>query len=109
MPSPALYYQKPPFVVHRVVFLFIPTSNSTVQSHNRSNSTVDSFGAFLFVGLYVTSRVGFDVDIVHHPAQDRVPAVCYFLLHRLNLTFFARDPTPVSGVKSGRDLDPPTL
>jgi len=27
----------------------------------------------------------------------------------LKLRFFARVPPPVSGVKSGRDLDPPTL
>ena len=31
------------------------------------------------------------------------------LKHCLKLRFFARDPTPVSGAKSGRDLDPPTL
>ena len=31
-----------------------------------------------------------------------------YFMTRLKLRFFARDPTPVSGAKSGRDLDPPT-
>ncbi len=39
------------------------------------------------------------------PAKLKVVQI---VQQRLNLNFFARDPTPVSRAKSGRDLDPPT-
>ena len=50
---------------------------------------------------------GFNVFAVCQYRAYQLDAI--FPATRLKLRFFARDPPPVSGMKSGRDLDPPTL
>ncbi len=55
--------------------LSVTVPQRPVQCHDRCNSTVDFFGAFFFVRLDVTGRVSTDLDVIHHPAQNRLTAV----------------------------------
>ena len=60
----------------------VATADCTVECHNGSNGTVNLFCGFCFVCLDVSRRVRFDVDVIHHPTQHRMPAVSQFFLHR---------------------------
>ena len=50
-------------------------SDRPVERHNRGDRSVNSLGALFLVGLDVPSRIGADVNVVHHPAQRGVSAM----------------------------------
>ena len=60
----------------------ISTADSTVKSHNSSDSSVDFLCGFFFVGFHIASRVGTDIDIIHHPAEYRMPTMSQLLFQR---------------------------
>ena len=60
----------------------ISTADSTVKSHDSSDSTVDFLCGFFFVSFYIACRVGTDIDVIHHPAEYRMPTVDQLLLQR---------------------------
>ena len=63
----------------------VTAADGSIQCHDRCHGTVDFLCGFLLVRLDVPSRVGADEDVVHHPAEDGMPAVGDFLLqHQLH-------------------------
>lgn len=58
----------------------ISTANGMVESHDSSDSTVDFLCGLFFACFYVASRVGTDINVVHHPSEYRMAAVGQFLL-----------------------------
>ena len=64
--------------------------DSTVESHNSSDSTAYFLCGFFFVCFHVASRVGTDIDVIHHPAKYRMPTVGQLLLQRQFHEFLGR-------------------
>ena len=71
--------QQAPCVVY-ALYILIAAANSTVKGHDRCHGAVDFLCGFFFVRLDVSGRVGADENIVHHPVEDRMPAVGNALL-----------------------------
>ena len=76
--------QQPPRVVDRFG-RHIAAADGAVKRHDSGDGSVDLLGGFFLVGFDVARRVGADVDVVHHPAENRMPAVGDLLLqHQLH-------------------------
>jgi len=64
-------------IIH-VFARIITASYRPVERHNGGDRSVDFLGGFLFVCFDVARRIGADIYVVHHPAQNRVTAVGEF-------------------------------
>ena len=62
----------------------------TVKPHDCGNSPIYLFCGFFLICFDVACRVGSDEDIVHHPSQDRVAAVCDLLFKHKFHQFLCR-------------------
>src|SRR5699024_2591888 len=61
--------QQPSAVIDRLAGV-VATSDGPIKGHNGGNGAIDFFCGFFLVWLDVSRRVGANVDVVHHPAED---------------------------------------
>ena len=66
--------QDAPAVVDRSAVV-VSAADRPVERHDGRDGSVDLLGGLLLVRLDVPGGVGADEDVVHVPAQHRVPAV----------------------------------
>ena len=74
-----LYQQNSTPIIYAFPIL-ISTANCPVECHYRGYDTVNLLCGFFFVRLDVPRRVGLDEDVVHHPAQNGLPAMSWSFL-----------------------------
>nr|DAV87625.1 MAG TPA: hypothetical protein [Caudoviricetes sp.] len=87
--TPPSYKQNAPVIVDRSTII-IATADRTVERHYGGDSAVNFLCGFFFVRLDVSGGVGADEDVVHHPAENRMSAVCEFLFQGQLHQFFGR-------------------
>ena len=81
--DPYSYKQNAPVIIDGSSHV-IPTTDSSIQRHDRGHGTVDFLCGFFLVRLDVPGRAGAAENVVHHPTKDRMPAVGDALLqHQL--------------------------
>ncbi len=91
-----LKHQKSSQIINGFLTL-IPASNRPVQPHNRGNRPINLLCGLLLVRLDVSRRIRPDIDIVHYPPKDRMPAMCQLLLQRQLHQFLPGNPKGISG------------
>ena len=71
-------------IIHGLAIV-ISTADCPVEGHDSCDCTVDFLCGFFLIHFHVSGRVRSGADVIHHLAQDRMPAMSdTFLQHQLH-------------------------
>nr|DAY58904.1 MAG TPA: hypothetical protein [Caudoviricetes sp.] len=98
------YKQNTPVIVDRSTGV-IAAAYCTVERHDCGDCTVNLLCGFFFIGLDVARRITANEDVVHHPPQHGVTAMCHTLLQHELHQFLGRRGHVLESLTEGNDCE----